>query len=275
MEAQYLENLSTTIRSPRDFWASYHKLSPKNQWISTDLKYNSFTASTSANKANLLQFFNSCFTSPTTPPSTNFLQSLVNNSGPVLSNVSCSQSEVLELLSSYKLKTASGPDGVSSRMLHETARTISPVLTDLFNLSLKQAKVPDSWKISNVTPIFKSGDPSSVANYRPISLLPLTSKILERIIHCRLMKFLLSNHLLSSCQYGFRPRSSTQEALLSVTNDWHLMLSKNHQVASIFFDVKKAFDSAPHDKLILSLARTGISGPLLQWFLDYLTNRQQ
>jgi len=86
---------------------------------------------------------------------------------------------------------------------------------------------------------------------------------------------ILSDHL-SSCQYGFRPRSSTQEALLSVTNDWHLMLSKNHQVASIFFDVKKAFDLVPHDKMIiLSLARTGISGPLLQWFLDYLTNRQQ
>ena len=154
-KAPYLENLSTTIRSPCDFWASYRKLSPKNQRISTDLKYNSFTASTSANKANLLnQFFNSCFTSPTTPPSTNFLQSLVNNSGPVLSNVSCSQSEVLELLSSYKLKTATSPDGVSSRMLRETVRTISPVLMDLFKLSLKQANVPDSWKVSNVTPIF-------------------------------------------------------------------------------------------------------------------------
>ena len=85
---------------------------------------------------------------------------------------------------------------------------------------------------------------------------------------------ILSDHLLSSCQYGFRPRSSTQEALLSITNDWHLMLSKNCQVASIFFDVEKAFDSVPHDKMILSLSRTGISGLLLQWFLDYLTSRQ-
>jgi len=74
---------------------------------------------------------------------------------------------------------------------------------------------------------------------------------------------ILSDHLLSSYQYGFRPRSSTQEALLSVTHDWHLMLSKNRQVASIFFDVKKAFDLVPHDKMILSLASTGISGPLL------------
>jgi len=89
------------------------------------------------------------------------------------------------------------------------------------------------------------------------------------------MKFVLSNHLLSSCQYGSRPRSSTQEALLSVINDWHLMLSKNHQVASIFFVVKNAFNSVPHDKQILSLVCTGISGPLLQWFSDYITNRQQ
>ena len=175
-------------------------------------------------------------------------------------SVNCSQEEVLDLLSTYKLKTATGPDGVSSRMLRETARSISPSLIELFNLSLKKAKVPHQWKISNITPIFKSGDPSSALNYRPISLLPLISKILERIIHSRLMNYLQTKHLLSSCQYGFRPRSSIQEALLS---DWHLMLSKHCQVASIFFNVKKAFDSVPHDKLIHSLAHVGICGPLL------------
>ena len=72
--------------------------------------------------------------------------------------------------------------------------------------------------------------------------------------------------------YGFRPRSST---LLSVTNDWHLILSKHCQVASIFFDVKKAFDSVPHSKLIQSLAHIGVCGPLLQWLTDYLQNRHK
>ena len=214
-KAQYLENLSSAIRSPRDFSVSYHKLSPKRQRIATDLKYNSHSASTSFNKANLLnQFFKSCFTCSTLPLCADISQPLASRSGPLLSNISCSQEEVLDLLSTYKLKTAAGPDSVSSRMLQETARSISPSLTELFNLSLKKAKVPDQWKISNITPIFKSGDPSSALNYHPISLLPLISKILERIIHSRLMNYLQTNRLLSSCQYGFRPRSSTQEALL-------------------------------------------------------------
>ena len=96
-----------------------------------------------------------------------------------------------------------------------------------------------------------------------------------RTNHTFLPHELSTNCLLSSCHYGFRPRSSTQQALLSVTNDWHLMLSKHRQVASIFFDVKKAFDSVPHDKLIQSLAHIGVCGPLLQWLTNYLQNRHQ
>ena len=272
-KAQYLENLSTAIRSFRDFWVSYHKLSPKRQHTATDLKYNSHTASISIRKANLLnQFFKSCFTSSTQPLCADTNQPQASRSGTPLSNISCSQEEVLDLLYTYKLKTAAGPDGVSSRMLQETARSISSSLTELFNLSLKKAKVPDQWKISNMTPIFKSGGPSSALNYHPISLLPLISKILERIIHSRLMNYL------QAVSYPAVIMDSDlvpppKRVLLSVTNDWHLMLSKHHQVASIFFDVKKAFDSVPHDRLIKSLAHIGVCGPLLQWLTDNLQNR--
>ena len=111
--------------------------------------------------------------------------------------------------------------------------------------------------------------------YRPISLLSLISKVLERVVHTRMSKFLFSNKLLSNCQFGFRPRSSTQEALLSVTNDWHKLLEKHHQVATVFFDVKKAFDSVPHSQILSSLQTLGIHGPLLHWIKDYLSNRQQ
>lgn len=110
--------------------------------------------------------------------------------------------------------------------------------------------MPASWKTANVTPILKSGDPSVATNYRPISLLSLVSKVLERIIHPRISKFLYANNLLSNCQFGFRPHSSTQEALLHVTNAWHNQLASNHQVAAVFFD---AFDSIPHGCLIKGL----------------------
>ena len=96
------------------------------------------------------------------------------------------------------------------------------------------------------------------------------SKVLERLIHSKLLNYILSN-----CQHGFRPGSSTQEALLLATNDWHNLLSFNKQVAVVFFDIHKAFDSVPHHLLINSLMDFGVSGPLLTWFKSYLSNRRQ
>ena len=144
--------------------------------------------------------------------------------------------------SAFKSHTASGSDGVSCHMLRATARAITPAITSIFNKSLEQSKLPNDWKTSNVTPILKHGDPSSVLNYRPISLLPLLSKLLERIVHNKISNFLYSNKLLSNCQFGFRPRSFTQEALLSATHCWYQLLSSHRQVAAVFIDVKKAFD---------------------------------
>ena len=159
-------------------------------------------------------------------------------------------------------------------MLRATADAISPAITSIFNKSLSQRRVPDNWKTSNVTPISKSGDRSSPSNYRPISLLPLISKILEKIVHSRISHFLYSNQLLSNCQFGFRPRSSTrQEALLSATRSWFNLLANHCQVACVFFDVKKAFDSVPHSKIISSLSSIGVNGPLLEWLQDYLSGR--
>ena len=107
--------------------------------------------------------------------------------------------------------TASGPDGISSRMLKGSADVISYSLAKLFNLSLVKGIVPSAWKLSNVTSVYKAGDPKLVSNYSPISLLSLPSKLLERIIHNKVMSFLLSNSILSLNQFGFHPASSTQE----------------------------------------------------------------
>ena len=132
-----------------------------------------------------------------------------------------------------------------------------------------------AWKVSNINPIPRSKDIDKWSNYRLISLLSLPSKILERLIHHQVSRFLSKHNLLSDIQFGFRPRSSTQEALQSLTNIWHSMLAKHTQIAAVFLDVKKAFDSVPHNRLIKSLHSIGIQGPLLNWFRDYLTSRSQ
>ena len=225
----YFHQMAASIRSPRDFWSSYHKLNPKHSRTPPKLHHQDTTATNPTEKANLFNsFFTSCFTKsePTLPsPDSDPTHS---PSRPVLSNIECTQEEVHRLLSTHKLNTASGPDGISSQMLRGTANSTTASITTLFNLSLKLSTVPDDWKRSRVTPIPKSGDTSNVSNFRPISLLSLISKVLERCIHNRVMDFLLRNKLLSDRQFGFRPKSSTQDALLTVSRDWHQSLT-SHQ----------------------------------------------
>ena len=169
---------------------------------------------------------------------------------PTLSNVSCNHDEVLKLLSTHKINTASGPDGISSVMLRGTAASISPALTALFNLSLKKSIVPDEWKKTNVTPILKA------SNYRPIS--PIAN--LQICLHNSVIDLLLEHNL------GFRPKSSTQDALLTITRD---LCPPVGRWLLYFFDIKKEFDSVPHS------ANIGITGEPHQWFANYLTGRYQ
>ena len=114
-----------------------------------------------------------------------------------LSEISSTEEDVYDLIRSLPKKTACGPDSISSAMLKGTIDALVPSLTDVFNLSLSSGTVPDEWKRSNITPVFKSGDPKYASNYHPSSLLSLPSKLLERIVCRSLMPHILSNSLLS------------------------------------------------------------------------------
>ena len=121
----------------------------------------------------------------------------------------------------------------------------------------------------------KAGDPALASNYRPISLLSLVSKLLERFIHNALLEHVLEYGHLSPKQFGFCPGSSTQEAILAATHDWHEALERHNSVACVFFDLSKAFDSLPHSLVLASLAKVGVCGTLYSWFQSYLSGRQQ
>ena len=114
-KAAYFDKLASNLSSQKDFWSAYHKLAPRKDRIPVDLKLTSRTASTSTQKANLLnKFFSSCFSTSPNPP----VLDSPTESTPCLSNISCTQEEVQKLLASQKLNTASGPDGISSHMLY-------------------------------------------------------------------------------------------------------------------------------------------------------------
>jgi len=188
---------------------------------------------------------------------------------------SCHTTEILKLIRQLKNNSAAGVDGITSLMLKNTAFSVSPLLAHLFNLSLTTGCVPSAWKLSRVIPIFKSGDRQSASNYRPISLQPIIGKLLERVIHEHILQHLHVNNILTPRQFGFLPKSSTSDALITALRDWYNALEKRHSVAVALFDLTKAFDRVPHGPLLLKLRSVGITGPLLSWFRSYLSNRSQ
>ena len=177
------------LRSLKQFWSVYHSLSPNRQRIPQILNNGNVSVESSVSKANLFVLhFLSCFTRP--PPSVGHDPPLPPANEAGLSSVSCSPEEVHKLLSTLKMKTESGPDGLSSHMLCNTATTIASSLSNLFNSSLSSGVVPSEWKLSNVTSVYKgSGDQKCVTNCRPLSLV---SKVLKRIVHNCLLNFLQS-----------------------------------------------------------------------------------
>ncbi len=136
------------------------------------------------------------------------------------------------------IKKASGPDNIAAPMLKEVAAEIAPSLTRLFNLSLVSGCLPLEWKRSHIVPIPKSDELSNASNYRPISLLCIVSKLLEKHIVLRHAK---SHNLISSSQWGFLSRRSTctGTALLKVTTDWMQTLDNRESIMTVFFLSKK------------------------------------
>ena len=220
----------------------------------------------------LNEFFASCFNPAFVPPSYSHPKALDNISPDSYDMVS---NEVANLLKKTKLHSASGPDGISTWMLRTFADSGSPSIASLFNLSINCGKLPAKWKLSYIVPIPKESSRQDVRFYRPISLLPNISKCLERHIYRLLLEYLSSNQLLSEAQSGFHSGRSTVMPLLLATHQWRTALESHKQVACVFFDLRKAFDSIPHQALLNKLHNLQVPGTLLLWLVNYLSNRHQ
>ena len=180
---------------------------------------------------------------------------------------------VLATLKQLDINKATGSDEIPVRLLKETADQIAPSLTMLFNKSLRLGIFPEDWKLANIVPIFKKGKRDFVENYRPISLLPVISKVLERCVLAGLRNY--TSHFISREQHGFLAGRSCVTQLTSVLHYIGGQLDAGKQIDIIYLDMSKAFDKVDHTKLLGRLHQYGITGKLHDWFRSYLQGRKQ
>ena len=205
------------------------------------------------------------------------LPPLVFHTNKRIDNVSILDDEIISLVRNLNPNKAMGPDGISGQMLLLCDLSVVLPLKIIFENILVTSTYPNIWKLANVIPIHKKENKQLVKNYRPISLLPICGKILEKIIFSSLYNYLNGNGLITKNQSGFRPGDSTINQLLFLVNEIHEAFDdpKCLEVRAIFLDISKAFDKVWHEGLILKLKQNGISGNLLKLFGSYLHNRKQ
>ena len=185
------------------------------------------------------------------------------------------ENTVIDVLRQLPLKSSFGFDGISSHLLHNIELYLVKPLTLLAKQTLNSGIFPDKLKIAKVIPIFKKGDSTQFTNYRPISLLPVISKVLEKIIYKQLYCFFKEHDLLYESQYGFRTEHSTELAAMELINRLILTMDNNETPLNIYLDMSKAFDTIDHTILINKLTFYGIHGVALDLIKSYLNNRYQ
>ena len=193
-----------------------------------------------------------------------------------LDSVFLSRKIIEDALNTLSDDASSGPDSLPSCFLKKFAAQLSNPLFHIFSESMNCGKLPQSWKIGKIIPIYKGkGRKCEPANYRPISLTSICCKVYERIIRRTIVNHLKCNDLISHAQHGFLSGKSTQTQLLECINDWTKSIDSKKSVDVFYLDIAKAFDTVSHPKLLKKLESYGISGDLLRWIEDFLSFRTQ
>ena len=258
--------------NPKSFW-KYVRSKTKTRTGISDLKNDKgeWITNDKDKATELNEFFSSVFTKEEDDELPDF-SSKTDSS---ISDIVVTETKVKSLLKALNVSKSTGPDNFHPRFLKETADNISYPIMILFNKSLSEGILPSDWKLANVTSIFKSGDKTKSSNYRPISITSILCRMLESIIKNAVMEHCKDNNIFTDAQFGFRERRGCILQLLTVFDSWSKYIDSDVPVDTVFLDFRKAFDSVPHKRLLLKLEKLGISGNVLKWIENFLSNRLQ
>ena len=203
------------------------------------------------------------------------LREVFQNRGCIFSLRPVSPVEIEKIIVGLKNTKSTGMDYINTWVIKLIVKEILPALTQIVNLSISNQKFPQSWKIAKVVPLLKKGDPLQPKNYRPVSLLPMFSKILEKAVFIQLVDYLESNKLINPNHHGCRQGHNTATALLQMYDQWLDEVDNNKMVGIMMIDLSAAFDMVDHSILMKKLEIYGLDNKARTWIQSYLSGRSQ
>ena len=282
---QYSEILNENFNNPASVWKLFKEMGASKQKDCSNIFSLKINNQMVENPKDIADEFNQYFVKvaskikePIVPCEFDKLQQFCNAKIPSDTHFSIpkiSHEKVEKFLRNINLTKATGSDNIGPRLLKIAAPFISDSITYICNQSIINSIFPDKWKEGKVRPLHKNGPRDDTNNYRPISVLPVISKLLEKHVHDSLMSFMISYNVLHSTQSGFRPNYSCETALLQMINKFHQAINNGQIIGMVMVDFRKAFDLVDHTLLLKKLKHYKICGDTLQWFSSYLLNRKQ
>ena len=274
-----LDELRTHDENPKKFWKVIHKVVPsKKSDKSQDilLKHDGVKV----DKDKVAQYINDYFINvgkTGTPMQTAMVNHTPNSvEGPQLEALDrLLENDVYKVVQGINISKSSGLENISSFIVKEAFKILITKVTYMYNLSISASKFPTVWKQALVVPIPKVGNSTMVKNYRPISLLPLPGKILEKLIHQQLSNYLEGEALLTDKQHGFRKKHSTIHSVAQLSDYISKKMDSRTPTLAAYVDFKKAFDCVQHPVLLARLSNMGVGSSIIKWVESYLSNREQ